>query len=494
MTFTGGVETVKLYVVQKGDTMDEIARKHGMTIEEFKKMNTGLSEEKLTYGKKVKVAIGKQPLKRVGKENHKENSVKPLLARSAYPSVNDQPKEEVAVRRTTTEVRSEMGSEVPAGAADAQQSPNQANVRKDQQSPGDVFAEAGRANPVYGPSQDTANFSKIFYPKESPYPMTGGMPEYSGSGGYNPYSAGQDATGYPATVQMGDDYPNPVSPAAMENPTGLQGISPMANPTGPQAISPMANPTGLQAISPMANPTGPQAISPMANPTGPQAISPMANPTGPQAISPMANPVGPQTMGAEVPPYPYVPQMQGMSPNPIGPQTAGYANEPAEGENIGKVEPAYKPAKPAHYPFLEGEMKLDQPYKPEKTKAYPTATAPTEISKKRDTADPAPYSMYQAYEHPYHAPSAYTPMPSAFDGYTQPYRSAAGPSTQPCGCGASGDQADMYALYPEYTRSQETVYYYGGHLKPQEIPFSDLRITAPPTYNPGKAESSEGKE
>ncbi|WP_262392112.1 LysM peptidoglycan-binding domain-containing protein, partial [Sporolactobacillus inulinus] len=55
---------MKLYVVQKGDTMEEIARKHGMTIDEFRKMNTDLSEDSLQQGVKVKVAIGKQPIKR----------------------------------------------------------------------------------------------------------------------------------------------------------------------------------------------------------------------------------------------------------------------------------------------------------------------------------------------------------------------------------------------------------------------------------------------
>jgi len=55
---TSAAPKYKYYTVQPGDTLWDIAAKHdGVSIEQIKKLNSGLKENKLAVGQKIKIKI-----------------------------------------------------------------------------------------------------------------------------------------------------------------------------------------------------------------------------------------------------------------------------------------------------------------------------------------------------------------------------------------------------------------------------------------------------
>ncbi|MBM7644706.1 morphogenetic protein associated with SpoVID [Scopulibacillus daqui] len=68
---------MKIYVVQKGDTLYKIAQQHGIPLEELKKMNSQLSNpDKIMPGMKVKVPTGYKPVKKKEEPMKKEMPIK----------------------------------------------------------------------------------------------------------------------------------------------------------------------------------------------------------------------------------------------------------------------------------------------------------------------------------------------------------------------------------------------------------------------------------
>ena len=56
-------ENTEIYVVKKGDTLIEIANKHGLTSREFIQLNNIKDPNRLSVGQKLKVPVGREPLK-----------------------------------------------------------------------------------------------------------------------------------------------------------------------------------------------------------------------------------------------------------------------------------------------------------------------------------------------------------------------------------------------------------------------------------------------
>ncbi|MGV2446468.1 UNVERIFIED_CONTAM: SafA/ExsA family spore coat assembly protein, partial [Bacillus sp. ATCC 13368] len=106
---TGGVNSVKIHIVQKGDTLWKLAKKYGVSFEELKKVNTQLSNpDMMMPGMKIKIpGTSGAVIKETGKPNvniqpgMKESQIQPYQAQPApmkeqqimqKPAVKEQPK------------------------------------------------------------------------------------------------------------------------------------------------------------------------------------------------------------------------------------------------------------------------------------------------------------------------------------------------------------------------------------------------------------------
>lgn len=71
--FRGGLCTVKIHIVQKGDTLWKIAQKYGVDFNELKHVNTQLSNpDMIMPGMKIKIPTGSVPVKKQGNPYTKE--------------------------------------------------------------------------------------------------------------------------------------------------------------------------------------------------------------------------------------------------------------------------------------------------------------------------------------------------------------------------------------------------------------------------------------
>ncbi|MFC4618136.1 LysM peptidoglycan-binding domain-containing protein [Camelliibacillus cellulosilyticus] len=95
---------MKIYTVQKGDTLSAIAQKHGITLAEIKKMNPQLTNpDKIMPGMKVKVPTGSKHVKKKEMIMKKEKPVKemavkekPMKEKPVKEKVKEKPIEEKA--------------------------------------------------------------------------------------------------------------------------------------------------------------------------------------------------------------------------------------------------------------------------------------------------------------------------------------------------------------------------------------------------------------
>ncbi|MDF2910187.1 MAG: hypothetical protein K0Q56_1068 [Sporolactobacillus laevolacticus] len=398
---------MKLYVVQKGDTFEEIARKHGMTIDEFRKMNTGLTEDSLAQGMKVKVAIGKQPLKRTiaaserSEVSHQQQPAPPQPQPKQQP-VQSQPKPKPAP------VKQEPISQQPAVETPAPKpAPPKPNV-KIEAAEKHLNANIGSQNA----GEAATDYPQILYPK---------MPVSAAQSptGISPTSQGNMGSAVSPAMQGGPYYPNmgnvvsPYTLGSSSYPTGNMGnvVSPVSqgsiNPYYPNtgsAVSPAMQESGVapyypnmgSAVSPATQESGAapyypnmgSAVSPATQESGAapyypnmgSAVSPTTQESGAAPYYPnMSSAVSPamQESGAN-PKYPDMgsavsPAAQGSEANPkysnlgsaVSPATqesGANALYPSSTEIAGAYTPKLKPMHPYHPTGQMGQM---SPYYPQ---------------------------------------------------------------------------------------------------------------------------------
>ena len=84
--FRGGLCTVKIHIVQKGDTLWKIAQKYGVDFNELKQVNTQLSNpDMIMPGMKIKIPTGSVPVKKHGNPHSKEEVSLSHLAPKEMP-------------------------------------------------------------------------------------------------------------------------------------------------------------------------------------------------------------------------------------------------------------------------------------------------------------------------------------------------------------------------------------------------------------------------
>ncbi|MET1247494.1 LysM peptidoglycan-binding domain-containing protein [Sporolactobacillus sp. STCC-11] len=470
---------MKLYVVQKGDTLEEIASKHGMTIDEFRKMNTNLTEETLSQGMKVKVAIGKQPLKRAipvseRSEGHHQAPAQPAPIQQA-------PTQQAPVQQAPEPVQQ------PTPSAPAPVTEKQPNTSAGTQLAG----------------ESTAEFPKILYPKQ---PETAGwnpneigidpsfsFPQSQGNVGTQVSPATQGGGTIPYYPPMGN-MGNVVSPAwqgpnsgnvvspAWQGPNSGNVVSPAwQGPNSGNVVSPAwQGPNSGNVVSPaaqgpnMGNVVSPAAQGPnMGNVVSPAAQGPnMGNVVSPAAQGPnMGNVMSPATEGQGIKPFYPNPKFGGASSQ----KKPMYPFHPSE--QMGQMSPYYPQLQPwngkqPQYPISHGTVQLDQPFK----------------GKSAGGKSPLPWSNPQvagASTKPKAIQSApskanigkLSPAGSESTGaYPYPYMPTKAQTGKPCNCGGP-------APFPAYGQ-MPVAGYYGGNQppRPQPMPYWAMSNVSAPIY------------
>ncbi|EST13680.1 LysM peptidoglycan-binding domain-containing protein [Sporolactobacillus laevolacticus] len=334
---------MKLYVVQKGDTFEEIARKHGMTIDEFRKMNTGLTEDSLAQGMKVKVAIGKQPLKRTIAAS--ERSEVSHQQQPAPPQPQPKPKQQPVQSQPQPKpapVKQEPISQQPAVETPAPKPvPPKPNV-KIEAAEKHLNANIGSQNA----GEAATDYPQILYPKQ-------------------PVSAAQNPTRISPASQ--GNMGSAVSPATQG------GISPyypnMGNVVSPYTLGSNPYPTGNMGN--VVSPVSQGSINPYYPNTG-SAVSPATQESGATPYYPnMGSVVSPAMQGSGATPYypnvgsvvspatqeggaaPYYPNMG----NEVSPATQGNGANPKYPDMGSAVSPAMQGSGVApYYPNMGNEV------------------------------------------------------------------------------------------------------------------------------------------
>lgn len=212
---------MKLYVVQQGDTMEGIAAKHGMTIQEFQHMNDQLNEESLVPGLKVKVSTGSRQVKIAAPNARSEQA-------QSSPAAPEQ-------AQTQTNA-------VPHAAQTAPASGNASGTSNNPAEYGTIFYPTPPASsPSAGqPNSYTYGPGYALPPHATPYPSAASVPGYPGFSPSVPNAAGQGGVGPNYYPVAGATTPPNVQPAAgTYNAPGFnQGMGGAAGPNGGSAINP----------------------------------------------------------------------------------------------------------------------------------------------------------------------------------------------------------------------------------------------------------------
>jgi hypothetical protein len=346
---------VKIYVVQKGDTLEEIASKHGMTIDEFRKMNTNLTEETLSQGMKVKVAIGKQPLKRAipvneRSEGHHQAPAQPAPTQQA--PVQQAPVQQAPVQQTPVQQAPEPVQQ-PTHSAPEPVAEKQPNTSAGTQLAG----------------ESTAEYPKILYPKQpettswNPYDM-GTDPSYSipqDSTAISPESQGNMGTQVSPATQGGGTVPyypmgNAVSPSWQAPNSGSMVSPSWQGPNSGNVVSPAwQGPNSGNVVSPSwQGPNSGNVVSPAwQGPNSGNVVSPTwQGPNSGNVVSPTwqgtnsGNVVSPAWQGPNSGNV-VSPSWQGpnsgnvVSPSWQGPNSGNAVSPATQGPNMGNtVSPA----------------------------------------------------------------------------------------------------------------------------------------------------------
>ncbi|MCO7175594.1 LysM peptidoglycan-binding domain-containing protein [Sporolactobacillus kofuensis] len=450
--------TVKLYVVQKDDTLAEIARKHGMTIDEFRKMNTGLSEESLTQGMKVKVAIGKQPLKRVIQANDRAEA--PHVQAPQTQQVPSAPVDQ----QPTSQQQPTM--EAPTPAPTPEQMPMTPNVTL-----GATAQQPSANTGLQGTEAAPTEYPNIFYPK---HPMMQENWTTSGADAYPNSSGPHGQTGISPATQ-GTMW-NAVSPAS-------QGVSSPYYPNTGGMVSPETQGNALNPYYPTDD--GGSLISPAMTP-GSNAAGTMGSFVNPMMQGASVNPYYPMGSGGNVmspamqennaKSYPQPTSMAGESTPQVAPMNPYHPTT-----QMGQMSPYYPPMTPwsgnkPQYPVSHGTIKLDQPY------AGVSETMPKTL----------PWSNTQnASASTQSNPSMMKPSTGKLSpagsgkvgGYSSPYMPAA---KRPCtDCGGP-------TLYSPYAQMPVGSYYAGNQPpQAQPMPYSALSNPNAPIYQPEASKKRE---
>jgi len=512
---------VKLYVVQNGDTMENIASKHGMTIDEFRKMNTNLDENSLTQGMKVKVAIGKQPLKRALSTNQRSEIVHhqapqaPVHQAPAQPApVQQAPVQQAPVQQAPVQQTAPVPAQPKVKIEAAEQKPN---------------ASAGTQTA----GQSTSDYAKVMYPKNPE--STSWAP--TGSGSYPNFSTPQAPTAVsPASQGNAGTAMSPASQGTMPYfPMGNQGnvtspwtqgpnqgsmVSPwtqgsnQGNVTSPWTQGPNAGST----ISPstqgsnqgsMVSPwtQGPNAgsvVSPEAQGSNQGSmVSPwMQGPNAGSAISPatqgsnqgsMVSPwmqgpnagsaISPSTQGSNQ--GMTSPSVQGSGANPYYPNAVGGAasQKPVYHPNdqMGAKSPYYPQLQPwagqqPQFPIGHGKVQLDKAYVGGQT-AGSKKTMPWTNPQVAGTAAKPQQPQTAPAGSGKMAPVQTDPM----GGYPYPFVPNKSQTGKPCNCGGP-------APYSPYGNAPVAGYYGGNQPpRPQPMPYWAMPNASAPIYQGGQS-------
>jgi LysM domain. len=472
------MDTVKLYVVQKGDSVTGIAGKHNMSVPEFSALNDGIVDETLVQGMKVRVSADVQPLKVQRSEKVKQQAPSPAAL-------------------------------APVAKAPEVQAPQAAEIKQPPQKP--VAQE------------NAGEYNTIFYPTTNAYQSNPGVPNTAqpyGGMTYNPAVAGQQwpSPGYmpappvhqPQTTNPYPGYPatfpsqtgaaaSPVYPAnsvkanhpGFYAPAGSAPMQPVHNyfppapvypnpyaPYGPAAQMmpapyPSVNPNQIAAaqVNPAVNPNQIAAahLNPSVNPNQIAAaqVNPSANPNQIAAaqVNPAANPNLAATGSVSNPALNPVPAVQASQKLPKKPDK--------------KIEAAAASVKQQNYPFLpSGSIKMNQPAVPSGGfQPVPPWSNPVTSPAVSGPANPANKAGMSGLSP---ASKKGTTMPaSKIGGYPQPFMPAK-QTGKPCGCGGTGPYSFPYSPFGPPPQ----IGYYGGNRPPEEISFSTLSPAVPPVYKP----------
>ncbi|WP_167815106.1 LysM peptidoglycan-binding domain-containing protein [Sporolactobacillus shoreae] len=470
---------MKLYVVQKGDSVAAIAQKHEMAINDFRDMNNGLTDEELIQGMKVKVSGNVQPLK-------VERSEKPKKQAQVQPSV-------------TAPIQTQKPAASPSPQVEAAKKPPAVSGAQ----------EKAKESPATGghPTGGATDFNTIFYPKVSQNqyqypgvtagafqnvpgslpsqsaPMGSGYPNYPGLTGniggavnsavspygINPYSpaySGNPGTAVSPAAQSGQmsPYSQPYPPYS--NPGNL--VSPAMQPNQASPYSPASAGKMGNAYSPISQPAAVNPYSALypGNPSG--TVSPVTQsvPTNPyyQApITPQVSPVGITN-----------PAMQsGASNKKSMPMIAPEYQNPVSGKT---AKASMNPTKQAAYsPLSKGAIQPAADYQLPNAAQAPVSPwiqpGQPSVANVGTSVQNAANPLVQGQQSIPTQPAGQ----GTIGGYPYPYMPPMG-QQRPCGCG--GPSAQPYSPFA----TSPTYGYYGGNLPQAEMPYSEMGSIPAPVF------------
>lgn len=439
------MDTVKLYVVQYGDSVAGIAGKHHMSVPEFRALNDGIVDERLVQGMKVRVSAAVQPLKVQRSEKIKQQAPAAAAPVTEVKAPQAQQAEKPQVPNAQT------------GAAEAKQPV--------QQSPASL--------------EHAGEYNTIFYPAANHFPNQQGaanppQPQPYGPQLYSPAaSVPQWPQGYPAAPPMPQPqmnpyagYPgNPTAPAQVNHPN-------MPGYYAPASMQPVHH--YFPQAPGYANPYAAYSPAQMA----PAPAAPPVNP--PSAVSPVQKPVS-----------------AAAGPNPAA--IASTAQTPAK-KIEKKIESAAKPAaKKNAYPFLPaGTININQPVSPSASFPSPQSAPWQQPAVPPAVYPPAPIAPVNPASKagfpgmkPNIANKGNAAAPGGkVGGYPQPFMPVKQQPGKPCGCGGPSPYSFPYSPFGPGPQ----IGYYGGNRPPEEIPYSALSPATPPVYKPAGKKGPAGNQ
>ncbi|MFD2618181.1 LysM peptidoglycan-binding domain-containing protein [Terrilactibacillus laevilacticus] len=501
---------MKIYVVQKGDTLAIIAKKQGTTIETLKKLNPSLNEtDELIPGSKVKVPLG---IKKGTKERIEvETRSEAQQGIQTQPTIETSPRTEQGQTNLTPPSPSPMPTQstnYPMLESEQEQVPmyqwpnvpspaNPDMTSTNQTMPEQLsnINQMPQTNPFY---TQQVNNEMLYSLAETSIPNKPNQSHQEPSylGGWNDeanaaqlYPVGSEGNdkyydnleNYPESINQGAPWNLPY-PAPYPTTSPLQSGKEMKrgehsgtqlNPSQPME-SPISS--NLMPTMPITNesPANPSNVSPAyqgpssPNPGYPSSVSPAyqglssPNPGYPSSVSPVYQGPASPNLG-----YPsgVSPAYQGpSSPNPGYPSGVSPAYQGPASPNPGypsSVSPAYQgPASPnPGYP--SSVSPAYQPPKPPKggkpgsvSPAYqgpasPNPGYPSDVSPAYQPPRPPKGGKSGSAGPTYQGPMSPYPSPDLYRGYTQ--------LQQPCGCGDQGFNP-ILTPFPSYSNQQP---YYG---------------------------------
>lgn len=460
---------MKIHIVQKGDTLWNIAQKYNVDFEKLKEMNAHLSNpDMIMPGMKIKVPAQSIPVK---KEAQKKEAVHPYVDKS----------EKAKPMMDTQQQPKKMKEKQQQAAPQKQQAPA---MQKQGDKP---LSNIAPQFPIKGAPQMTQELNNYTF-NIPQYPV---MPQYMPSPGQLPGAVEDESPeeelptpqlpSQVAGVTEEPDFETPAAPPTQGFPAQqMPGIPQM--PYAPQAF-PYPYPqhcvptTGIMPGSGMM-PYNPQAVSPYAGVPhqpweAPQAVSPYAGTPQPWETAQGSNPYAgvPQQWG--VPQAPYGGHAQAWEMPEAGSQVNGYGMPNELGYHELEESPeGYVPNMPG-YPGVDatqqvpyGEAGPMMPQMHHMQGGYPHPEHPV------PTSGFIPGTAYPGGYHGYNPVNAVQGhqgymQPGGFYGYPH-YQNHQPLTGGDCGCGGS---VNMQQPQPGYYQGGQTNLPYGPYVTPPYPPY-----------------------